>query len=205
MSRLITLFVILLLVTGCATQSPGPDVTRQVDDWQRQKPRLEALQSWSLAGKVGLRTPDDTTGANLDWTQRPGHYRMLLSGPFGTGRSVLEGRPGQVSLTTGNGEFHADSPEALMHEQLGWSLPISALDYWIRGLPTPDMPHELVTDELGFPTRLHQAGWNIEYSAWTDAGGLWLPQRLFMTYDDLHATLVINDWNLASREAEETR
>ncbi|MHB0777015.1 lipoprotein insertase outer membrane protein LolB [Halomonas sp. WWR20] len=194
MSRLIIGVFTLLLLAGCAGQPPSPDVPRQSGDWQRQQTRIESLNAWTLAGKVGLRTPEDLTSANLDWTQQPNHYRMLLSGPFGTGRSVLEGRPGHVSLTTGEGRFEADSPEALLHEQLGWSLPVSSLDYWIRGLPAPGMPHTMNSDALGFPDRLHQAGWDIDYHTWTQADGLWLPQRLVMTYDDLRVTLMVNDW-----------
>ncbi|WP_110648356.1 lipoprotein insertase outer membrane protein LolB [Salinicola peritrichatus] len=195
----------LLLVAwlaGCAGQTPAPSVPRQPDDWQRQQQELAALDTWTLAGKVGLRTPDDNTSANLDWTQSPNHYRMLISGPFGTGRSVLEGREGAVTLTTGDGRFEAASPEALMQQQLGWSLPISALDYWVRGLPAPGAPHDETADELGFPKELRQAGWVIDYRDWTYAGSLWLPSRLVMTYDDIRAILVVNQWEPAAASDE---
>ncbi|WP_110665637.1 lipoprotein insertase outer membrane protein LolB [Salinicola halophilus] len=190
-----------LWLAGCAGQAPVPDVPRQGDDWERQQNDLVALDTWEIAGKVGLRTPDDSTSANLDWSQTPQHYRMLISGPFGTGRSVLEGREGSVELTTGDGTFTAASPEALMQQQLGWSLPISALDYWVRGLPAPGTAFETTPDELGFPKALQQAGWRIEYRDWTYAGDLWLPRRLVMTYDDVRATLVVNEWRPDTADA----
>lgn len=181
-------------LAGCAGQAPAPEVPRQPDDWERQQDDLAALDTWTIAGKVGLRTPEDSTSANLDWSQAPRHYRMLISGPFGTGRSVLEGRAGAVELTTGDGTFKATSPEALMQQQLGWSLPISSLDYWVRGLAAPGAPHETTPDVLGFPETLQQSGWRIEYPEWTYAEGLWLPRRLIMTYDEIRATLVVNEW-----------
>ncbi|GHB11060.1 lipoprotein insertase outer membrane protein LolB [Salinicola rhizosphaerae] len=192
--RPFTALGLAIWLVGCASQAPSPEVPRQPDDWQRQQSDLAAFDDWKLAGKVGLRTPDDSTSANLDWTQTPSHYRMLISGPFGTGRSVLEGRQGAVTLTTGDGTFKADSPEALMQQQLGWSLPISALDYWVRGLPAPGAAHRVIADTLGFPAQLEQAGWKIDYRDWTYAGDLWLPSRLIMTYDDIRATLVVNAW-----------
>ncbi|MGM8930715.1 lipoprotein insertase outer membrane protein LolB [Salinicola halophyticus] len=188
-----TLLVVAWLA-GCAGQAPAPDVPRQPDDWQRQQDDLVALDTWQVAGKVGLRTAEDSRSANLDWSQAPDHYRMLISGPFGAGRSVLEGKQGRVSLTTGDGRFEASSPEALMQQQLGWSLPISSLDYWVRGLPAPHRAHAQTQDELGFPRTLQQDGWNIRYRDWTYAGSLWLPSRLVMTYDDIRATLVVNQW-----------
>nr|WP_297459221.1 lipoprotein insertase outer membrane protein LolB [uncultured Halomonas sp.] len=199
MMRLLALSLCLALLAGCASRAPSVDAPpRERGDWSAQAERLQTLERWRLAGKVGLRTPDDAISANLDWTQTPRHYRMLISGPFGAGRSVLEGMPGNVTLTTGDGRFQAATPEQLMQEQLGWSLPISALDYWVRGLPAPGSYHELQTDARGFPTRLSQAGWNIEYRDWSWvpnlADGLWLPSRLVMSYGDLRATLVVNQW-----------
>jgi len=195
--------LLIAWLAGCAGQAPAPDVPRQPDDWQRQQDDLTALDTWKVAGKVGLRTAKESRSANLDWTQAPDHYRMLISGPFGAGRSVLEGRQGAVTLTTGDGRFEASSPEALMQQQLGWSLPISSLDYWVRGLPAPGRSHDQTDDELGFPKTLNQDGWNIRYRDWIYADSLWLPSRLIMTYDDIRATIVINQWQPVT-EAEKT-
>lgn len=184
----------LALLAGCATRPPTGEMERSAGQWEAQRERLAALQAWELTGKAGLRTPEDSTSANLDWRQTPYHYRILLSGPFGSGRSVLEGRQGRVSLTTGEGRFEADNPEALMQQQLGWSLPVSALTDWIRGLPAAERPHRLERDARGFPQALHQDGWRIDYRAWTRAGDLWLPRRMTMTYDELRVTLVVTRW-----------
>ncbi|GGX82206.1 outer-membrane lipoprotein LolB [Litchfieldella qijiaojingensis] len=191
---LIVALLTLALLAGCATRPLDTEAPHERVPWRDQAQRLERLEHWTLAGKVGLRTPQDSTSANLDWTQYPGYYRMLISGPFGSGRNLLEGRQGRVSLSTSEGRFEADSPEALMEQQLGWSLPISALDHWVRGLPAPGSHYEREADELGYPKQLQQAGWEIDYRDWRQADGLWLPQRMVMTYDELRATLVINDW-----------
>lgn len=190
--------LLIAMLAGCASQTPGPDQARERGDWDAQAERLQALEAWSLAGKVGLRTNEGSESANIDWQQRPDTYRILISGPFGAGRTLLKGAPGKVTLTNGEGRFDAETPEALMEQQLGWSLPISALDYWVRGLPTPDASERLEHDDLGFPQRLQQLGWTIEYRDWTRADDLWLPRRLVMTYGDLRATLVVNQWDAVS-------
>ena len=81
-----------------------------------------------------------------------------------------------------------------MEQRLGWSLPVSSLTDWVRGLPADDSDFEMTDDELGFPASLEQDGWEIDYRGWKDVNGTWLPNRLVMTYDDLRATLVVNQW-----------
>lgn len=200
MRRLAAITLGLALLAGCASQAPSPESPREKGDWAEQQPRLKMLDSWRLAGKLGLRTPNDAQSANLDWTQRAGHYHMLISGPFGAGRSVLEGGPDGVVLTTGEGRFEADTAEQLMEQQLGWSLPISALDNWVRGLPSPIVEYQLTRDALNFPQRLRQAGWVIDYRDWTRADGLWLPRRMVMSFADWRATLVVNEWHPGAPE-----
>ncbi|WP_355660806.1 lipoprotein insertase outer membrane protein LolB [Halomonas salifodinae] len=192
MIRLLAPLLVLTLLAGCAVRPPA-EAPSERGPWADQAASLEALDTWELIARVGLRTPEEATSANLDWRQTPYHYRLLLSGPFGSGRSTLEGRTGRVSLTTPEGRFEAESPEALLQEQLGWSLPVSALDHWVRGLPAAGQ-HDLERDPQGYPRRLRQAGWEIDYRDWTWAEGLWLPRRLVMSYDSLRVTLVVNEW-----------
>ena len=192
--RLLLTLLTLALLAGCAGRTPAPDVERSAGQWQDQAERTEALDTWIIAARVGLRTPEDATSANLDWSQHAHYYRMLLSGPFGSGRSTLEGREGRFSLTTSEGRFEAETPEALMEEQLGWSLPVGALQDWVRGLPGERSDYRLEEDEHGFPLRLAQDGWVIDYRDWTRAEGLWLPRRVVMNYGDLRVTLVVTEW-----------
>lgn len=188
----------LMLLAGCATQTPTDESGRQLGQWEAQQNDVEALQTWSLAGKAGLRTPEESTSANLDWSQYPHYFRMLISGPFGGGRTVLEGREGRFSLSNSEGRFEAETPEALMQEQLGWSLPIRALPDWVRGLPNNESSYQLETDEFGFPLHLKQDGWEIDYRDWEQVDSLWLPRRLVMQYGEMRITLVVNRWQPGS-------
>ncbi|UTD54163.1 lipoprotein insertase outer membrane protein LolB [Halomonas sp. MS1] len=200
-TRLLLAGIALLTLAGCATQTPVDDGGRQAGQWERQQADVEAFDTWTLVGKAGLRTPQENTSANLDWNQHPHYFRMLISGPFGGGRSVLEGREGRFSLTTSDGRFEAETPEALMEEQLGWSLPVRAMPDWVRGLPGEHASYQLESDELGFPNHLQQDGWEIDYRDWEQVEGMWLPRRLVMNYGDLRITLVVNQWQSTNSDS----
>lgn len=201
-ARLWVAALALLTLAGCASQAPVDESGRQAGQWERQQAQVEDFDSWTLVGKAGLRTPQENISANLDWNQTPFYFRMLISGPFGAGRSVLEGREGRFSLSTSDGRFEAETPEALMEEQLGWSLPVRAMPDWVRGLPGDHASYQLETDELGFPRFLQQDGWEIDYRDWERVEEMWLPRRLVMNYGEVRITLVVNQWQAASRTAE---
>jgi outer membrane lipoprotein LolB len=199
-ARWLAASAMLALLAGCAAPTTLPDAERTAAVWEAQQEQLAALDTWILVGKAGLRTPQESTSANLDWSQHPHYYRMLISGPFGSGRNLLEGREGRFSLTNADGRFVAETPEALMQEQLGWSLPVSSLSDWIRGLPAGHSQYQLEHDDSGFPQRLRQDGWDIDYRDWIQVESLWLPRRLIMEYDDLRVTLVVTEWRPALDE-----
>lgn len=193
-SRLWLAGMALLLLAGCASQGSIDESGRQSGQWERQQADVEAFDTWTLVGKAGLRTSEENISANLDWNQHPHYFRMLISGPFGGGRNVLEGREGRFSLSNSDGRFEAETPEALMEEQLGWALPVSAMPDWVRGLPGENGSYQIETDEFGFPSHLAQDGWEIDYRDWEKVDSLWMPRRLVMHYDDVRITLVVNQW-----------
>lgn len=194
-SRLTGFLLTLLLLSGCAFSPSTPPQDRPCGRWDSQIPKTEALQRWTIAGKVNLRTPQQNDTASFDWQQdNTQHYRMMISGPFGIGRNSLEQQDDHAVLTNGNGTFQAASPEGLMQQQLGWALPISSLYYWARGLPAPDQTYRMTPDTCGYPETLEQQGWRIDYSQWTFADGYWLPSRMKMHYGQLNATLLLKEW-----------
>ncbi len=84
--------------------------------------------------------------------------------------------PSRATATRPNDE--AQSPEALLEEQLGWKLPVSHLVWWVRGLPAPDSKSRLGLDNDSRLATLEQDGWQVEYLSYTEQNGYWLPDLL---------------------------
>src|SRR5690606_1965932 len=123
MKHLATLLAILTLLAGCAAQQPR-ELTQGLGNpaqWQAHKVQISQIDGWQITGKLGLKTPDDSGSATLQWLQRQSYFDIRLSGPLGQGASRLTGRPGATELEIANqGRFSAESPEALLEQQLGW-------------------------------------------------------------------------------------
>lgn len=185
------------LLTGCAS-SPTTTVQGQGDAkiWHQQQKQLSEIDTWTISGKLGLRSPQQNGSGTLIWAQRDEYFDILLSGPLGRGATRLKGHPGAVILdVSGQGQFSAATPEELAYTQLGWNLPVTNILWWIRGLPVPDIPAQATLNSQSHLARLSQDGWNVEYLAYSQQGEFLLPERLRLTQGELNITLVVKEWN----------
>lgn len=187
----------LALLSGCAGLTSHETLSGQGNpaQWQAHKTQASQLNGWQISGKVGIRSPRESGSATLFWLQRQDYFDIRLAGPMGRGAARLTGRPGAVSLDAANqGQFQAESAEALLQQQLGWSLPVAHLFWWIRGLPAEDSKSRLTLDSESRLAKLEQDDWQVEYLSYVQQNGYWLPERMKLHGANLDITLVIKDW-----------
>lgn len=190
-------FSLIALLAGCSMFGARESVEGHGSPalWSAHKQHLTQLDGWQINGKVGIRAPKDSGSATLFWLQRQDYYDIRLSGPLGRGAARLTGRPGNVTLEVANqGRYEASSPEELLGEQLGWSLPVSHLVWWVRGLPAPGSKSRVALNADSRLGQLEQDGWKIEYLSYVEQNGFWLPERVKLHGKDLDVTLVVKDW-----------
>jgi outer membrane lipoprotein LolB len=197
MFRHALVFSLITLLAGCAGLTSRESVEGQGNpqQWQAHKAKVAALDGWQISGKVGIRAPKDSGSGTLFWLQRQDYYDIRLSGPLGRGAARLTGREGDVLLEVANqGRYQAESPEALLEEQLGWRLPVSHLFWWVRGLPAPDSKSRVTLDTDSHLASLEQDGWQLQYLSYVEQNGYRLPERIKLHGTNLDITLVIKDW-----------
>ncbi len=190
--RLVLAMLAALLASACAT----PPRQLPESDFSRQQKQLQALDDWQVEGKIGLRANGRGSSALLSWQQQQDHYKLRLSGPLGIGTVLVDGSDDGVQLRTKDGVYRAANPELLIEQLTGWQIPVSALQFWARGLPSPDLPVELQRVELGRLANLQQGGWHIDYRDFTRVDDLWLPRKMIMTRPQTQLTLLYHNWQL---------
>lgn len=192
---LVLAIVASLFLFGCAQQPLSP-----VDNFERYRQALSAVEDWRLQGKMNLRVPGESETVRVSWTNNAQNYSIRLSGSLGMGATWIRGDDRSVRLErSGEEPVFAATPEDLVYTQLGRDLPISDLHYWVRGIPAPfPRPESLEFAPEGMLTHLSQAGWSIEYSDFHAVGPWNLPGKIVAKRDDLRLTLLISSWSLDS-------
>ena len=177
MGRMLRLVLLGTFLSTCAIAPPASENS----DWSRQRDQLQKLDSWELRGRVNVRYDNESHTPRIIWLQQNVDYNIRLWGTFNAGATEIVGRPGFVTMENDGQTLSANSPEDLILEQLGYELPVSQLNYWIKGLPAPDSEAQLAFNELNQLTTIQQADWTINLSDMRQYGALSLPRRVELT------------------------
>ena len=206
--RPLYLVILILFVAACAGRG-GPSLESDNEIlWQQQQAVAAAFNEWDLYARGLLRRPGEAYNVNLRWQRRAsGEFTMTLEAPFGQGVLRIENTaPQSYRLRLPDGQvFVNQSPEALLVDVVGWSLPISGLEYWIRGLPDQRREYRYQLDADGRARSIAQDGWDIEFlDYFADAEQPPLPRRIGLGNDELSLRLVIERWNPVMDEAPDS-
>ena len=180
--------LLLLIVAGCAGKAAP------MKSLAEQEVAVSALQHWQLDGRIALKRGSEGFAAGLDWNQAPVEFRVELTGPLGETRVRLTGSsqyatlelPDQPPLTS-------TDVETLLRDHFGWQLPVDQLRWWLRGLAGPAAVVRS-RDEHGRIKQLVADGWQVDYLAWQEVNGLWLPKRLEARNAEMSLKLALYDW-----------
>lgn len=183
------------------TTDPGEVSPPGGDAWREHADSVVSLEGWFLKGRLVIRTEQEGWNASLHWRQQDERFNLRVLAPLGQGSVELSGREGDtITLVTSDNErYSAPDAESLMERQLGWSMPVAGLNYWIRGLPARDGGITAAEpDDRGRIARLEQNGWVVEISEYTRALGRDLPRKLRISNDRFEVRLVIQSWETAA-------
>ena len=187
----------LALLSACTSIAPPAETN---SNWTKLRNSLQSLDSWEMRGRVDVRYNDESNTPRIRWSQQASQYNIRLWGTLNAGNTIITGTPGRVTLEQGNDILTAATAEDLILQQLGYELPVSYLEYWVKGIPSPASRFEAEFNELNQLQTLRQDGWTITYSDLRQYDDLSLPRRVEVTrpQNDIRLRFIGLSWNLES-------
>lgn len=184
-----------------ATQhaSPSPSQSSQALPWEKREQLLSAIERWHISGKIAVLSNRDSGSANVSWQRNQDRYMITIYGPFGSNSLALYGYPSHVLMIDPQGRRStAKSAEQLLASAWGYHIPISNLNYWVRGLPVPDLPSQKRLDQRNRLVTLFQSGCVIQYLGYTRVGRVDLPNKIFISSRGFKTKLIVYEWRASS-------
>ena len=205
LQRTTFLVVILVALSACSRSGDLADDSLRQSLWVEQQAVAAEVTQWNLYARAALRLEGESYNLGIRWQrQENGRFTMLLDAHFGQGVLRIDALgPEEFRLRLSDGQlFVNNTVEALMVDVVGWSLPISGLDYWIRGLPFPGDDYRHRLDSTGRAKSIRQAGWDIAYlDYFAKVGEPPLPRKLTLASEEVKLKLVIERWQQAPSDA----
>lgn len=184
MVRLIAALAILLALGGCASVPPIPPAGM----------RAVLTDNWTLQGRIGVRTAEESLSGHIHWKHRADTDEVLMTSPLGQGVARIVLDPAGVTLEVPNQPVRrAPDAESLTRAVLGYGLPVSGLAWWVQARPAPDRAFETTRDAVGRIAQIKQDGWVIDYLQYADDAPA-RPRKLLVARDGLEIRLVTDTW-----------
>jgi outer membrane lipoprotein LolB len=193
-ARLPLLWLLLALLSGCAGLAEREPSSA---GWNVHSEQLASLRRWTANGKLAIRTANASESASMVWRQHGQDTHLQLSGPLGMGATTIDSDGQHLDIRQGEERQTLDisTPEAIVLNT-GWDLPLSALTYWLKGLPAPALA--IQQSELSAQTELLQSlqqdDWQIRFEQYGEFQGYILPTRLQIQRGTTRAKVVIANW-----------
>lgn len=187
---------LVLVLVACAPTTVRPDQALLAAQTAREE-QLVGHDTWTIRARLGVSDGQHGGSGSLVWVRHGDSFDFELQAPV-TGRSFrLHGGPGQVQLDGLNqGTLRGSDARTMLQEALGWQVPMSQLNYWVRGMRAPGSAAQLLFDANGLPKQLSQDGWTVEYRDWYPNTNPPMPRRVFANRGDNRVRMVINSWAL---------
>lgn len=179
-----------ILCLSCAAPLPRPSADHLQQLWQTRESALLPIQHWELRGRLAVHAAERGGQASLTWKRAAAQHSIRLNGPLGRGVvRITQDETGAQLQDAEQRVFHAASAEELLYHYTGWRLPLTNLNYWVRGVPVPDLPAIRELDDTGRLKTLRQQGWEVQYQEYVRFEDHELPNRLTLTYAPDQASL----------------
>lgn len=207
-----SLSIVLVIFIGACSQTPELQVTQQSEQiWDLRQQQLADIDEWEIHARAAIllketningQIEDKVYPVGINWSRQQERFSMIIEAPFGQGVIRIESNRStdtneQFKLTLADGNYQLGAtPEALLVNLLGWSIPVSGLKSWIKGLPQPNVESSYEIYGSGRLKSLQQDGWLINYLAYfsEDKRDKQLPKRLYLKHDNLGIKIVIERW-----------
>jgi len=195
--RSVLIFMFITAVASSCTPLPVTDDKTGSQKWEMHRDELMLLEKWNLSGRIAVKIENDSGTASLHWTQDKQQYQMRIIAPFGKGTFVLTGNDNKAELRSpDNTASRAHDAETLLQKYMGWSVPVSALIYWIRGCPDPSLQTDALSfDEKHVLSYLEQSNWRIRYKKYTEIDGRLMPNRLDLENPPIRVRISVKKWD----------
>ncbi|GAA0816444.1 lipoprotein insertase outer membrane protein LolB [Colwellia asteriadis] len=204
--------LLLLSLSGCSTltdkSEPSSQATSVYNSATDRTLLLTQVTQWQISGKIAFIEKDERNSATLSWQVNEDNRTQALNLTSYLGINVLQltSKEGLHALTFDGKTYYDTNLQLLIYSLTGLTLPIVALNSWVKGLPYQENDIINYDNATQLPSKLtstyDQSLWEISYGSYKKFGNHLLATKLTIIKGDLLIKLSIKDWQLNTEQSQ---
>lgn len=192
----------LLLLTNCSTLTTSSltevDIAKRQSVWAQNKSNLTKLKknnSWTLLARAGVVSKEGSSSNQIDWLNKQDGYLIKINNLVTFGEITISNQNNQTTLNYQNETYSADNPDNLLFKLTQLNLPVSQLEYWILGLPSPKYKINTINlNQYAVIENLKQNNFTISYSDYSQIDNYILPNKITIKTHGLFIKIQVQSW-----------
>lgn len=194
--RYLTVYWLCLGIFGCAIV-PDAEQPLPIQTVAEREAALTAFNPWRASGSIALESKrEGKFNASFSWDAIQKNFEIKLFGPLGVQAFQLTQAIDKAELTDRNGDVATGDAEELLLAATGFPIPINQMQVWAVGLP--GVAKEVQRDDQNrlesIVVEEGEFAWNIEYTRYAVANGMYLPKVVLIDGDGIKIKLSFKKW-----------
>lgn len=203
--RLFFIIVITIVLNGCSSMpnsisTQSTPVNNTGYSIEHRKALMTDLTAWTLTGKIAFINQKNRESANVFWQKKAQQQQLTLTTYLGIQVLSLKTNNGIHTLEVDGEEYQSSDLENLILQLTGYTLPITTLEHWLKGVEASATDTIEYAQQTNLPQKLisihNNEQWQISYSAYKEFNGLPLATKFTIKQRDLTIRIQINKWAL---------
>jgi outer membrane lipoprotein LolB len=183
--------IVLLLITGLLISCAETPVKLTAPFDLTGRDYLYDKTDWFFSGRIAASDQNNSFSASINWKHQNKQDEIELAGPLGQGRTQIVLTKQKVVIDYGDERLqYFGNIDDVISKQLGVSVPVLALKYWVLGLVKPGTEYE------SFENGFLQSDWKVKYQKMQMVGVDELPKKIRVERNDTKLKLIIDDWQI---------
>lgn len=200
--------LILLILSSCSNFSFNNELTivdanNRNQQWEINKTKLLNIKNnyqWTLLARAGIVSKQGSASSQIDWVNKP--FSINLNNAITFGTIYIKKQNNKIYLDYQDKQYSADDPNKLLYQLTNLNLPITELEYWILGIPSPKYNiSNIKLNNYAYIENLKQSSFNISYDNYevinTDLNNkLVLPRKIIIKTVGLYIKIQVESWKI---------
>ena len=187
--RLLSAFLVLVIVQGCAIQPKSTDVVSNVNQ----------IDNWQARGQLMIKSSKDKMSGYFYWHQyNQEDFKLVITSFIGTNVLNMEQKDGLTVLKIDGKTYNGTSPERLIERLTGNYIPVSHLTKWMLAEAPAESEAKFEQEKLksfNYADQLNTK-WQVNYKSYQAVSNVSLPKSMTVKGLDSTIKLNINNWEL---------